>query len=193
MAKRNYEFKPDRARGSVLEKLLLTPRQRLVVLRWVLVAAILVVLSLLQDVILCHLDIFGATTDLVPCAIFLICMMLSVETGCVFALVSACLFQFSGSGPGYYIIAVITILCICASMFRQSFLRKDFWSCVICAAVCHMAYELTTYFVALVLGQTTLVRIGVPVVTGLMSLILLPVLYPTVRAIEKIGGEAWKD
>lgn len=193
MAKRKYEFKPDRERGSILDKLLLTRRQQLVVLRWVLVAAVLVVLSLLQDVILCHLDIFGATTDLIPCAIFLICMMLGVDTGCVFALVSSCLFQFSGSGPGYYIIAVITILCICAAMFRQSFLRKGFWSCVTCAAVCHMVYELIIFFVALALGQTTLLRIAVPVVTGILSLILLPVLYHTIRAIEKIGGEAWKD
>ena len=193
MAKRKYEFKPDRERGSLLDKLLLTRRQRLILLRWLLVAAVMVVLSLLQDVILCHVDIFGATTDLIPCAIFLICMMLGVETGSVFALISSCLFQFSGSGPGYYIIAVITILCICAVMFRQSFLRKGFWSCVTCAAVCHMVYELITYFVALVLGQTTLLRIGVPVVTGILSLILLPVLYPTIRAVEKIGGEAWKD
>lgn len=193
MANKKYEFKPDRERGSVLNKLLLTRRQRLILLRWLLVAAVLVVLSLLQDVILCHLDIFGATTDLIPCAIFLICMMLGVETGSVFALISACLYQFSGSGPGYYIIAVITVLCICAVMFRQSFLRKGFWSCVTCAAVCHMVYELIIFFVALVLGQTTFARILVPVFTGVLSLFLLPILYPTIRAIEKIGGEAWKD
>ena len=193
MAKRNYEFKPDRKQGGILDKLLLTRRQRLVVLRWLVVAVVLLALSLLQDVILSHLDIFGATTDLVPCAIFLISMMLGVETGCVFALVSACMFQFSGSGPGYYVIAVITLLCVCAAMFRQSFLRKGLVSCVSCAAVCHMLYELITYFVALALGQTTFGRIGVPVLTGLLSLALLPVLYPTIRAIEKIGGEAWKD
>ena len=89
MAKRIYEFKPDRERGSLLDKLLLTQRQRMTLLRWILVVVVLVVLSLLQDVILCHLDVFGATTDLVPCAIFLICMMLGVETGSVFALIAA--------------------------------------------------------------------------------------------------------
>ena len=69
MAKRKYEFKPYRERGSLLDKLLLTRRQRLILLRWLLVAAVMVVLSLLQDVILCHVDIFGATTVLIPFAI----------------------------------------------------------------------------------------------------------------------------
>ena len=33
------------------------------------------VLSVIQDVILCRLQLFGATTDLVPCGIILICIL----------------------------------------------------------------------------------------------------------------------
>lgn len=193
MARKKYEFKPDKISLSLLNKLYLTKKQRLSILKWVLRALVLLVMSLLQDVILCRMDIFGATTDLVPCAIFLSCMLLGTQSGCVFALISSCLFQFSGAGPGYHAIAVITILCIAGAMFRQSFLRKGFGSCLLCAGCCHMLYELIIFAVGLVLGQTIPARVGVALVTGALSLIAIPVLYPILRAIEKIGGETWKD
>ena len=193
MAKKKYEFKPDKISLGVLHKLYLTQQQRLTILRWVLFGLVLLVMSLLQDVILCHMDIFGATTDLVPCAIFLTCMLLGTQKGCLYALISACLFQFSGSGPGYHAIALITILCILGAIFRQSFLRKGFGSCLLCAGGCHLLYELIVFFVGLLLGQTTFARIGVALGTGILSLLAIPVLYPILRAIEKIGGETWKE
>ena len=193
MAKKKYEFKPDKISLSLLNKLYLTRLQRLSLLKWALYALVLLVLSLLQDVILCRMDILGATTDLVPCAIFLCCMLLGTQRGCVFALVAACLFQFSGSGPGYHAIAIITILCIAGATFRQSFLRKGFGSCLLCAGLCHILYELTVFFVGLILAQTVMARLGAAVLTGLLSIAVLPIIYPIVRAIEKIGGETWKD
>lgn len=193
MAKKKYEFKPDKISLSVFHKLYLTKQQRLNILRWTLYALVLLVMSLLQDVILCRLDIFGATSDLVPCAIFLTCMLLGTQRGCLYALISACLFQFSGSGPGYHAIAIITLLCILGAMARQSWLRKGFGSCLLCAGGCLFVYEYTIFFVGLLLGQTTLSRIGVPLVTWLLSLLAIPVLYPVLRAIQKIGGESWKD
>ena len=193
MARKKYEFKPDKLTLSVLHKLYLTRQQRLTILRWALYALVLLALSLLQDVILCHMDIFGATTDLVPCAIFLTCMLLGSQTGCIYAIISASLFQFSGSGPGYYAIALITLLCVLGAIFRQSFLRKSFGSCLLCAGGCHILYELIVFFVGLLLGQTTFARIFVALATGILSLAAIPVLYPILRAIQKIGGETWKD
>ena len=193
MAKKKYEFKPDRTSLGFFNKLYLTKKQRLSILRWTLYALVLLVMSLLQDVILCRLDIFGATTDLVPCAIFLSCMLLGTQSGCLYALIASCLFQFSGSGPGYHAIALITILCIAGAMFRQSFLRKGFGSCLLCAGLCHMLYELAVFFIGIILGQTVIARLGVALLTGALSLIAIPVLYPILRSIEKIGGETWKD
>ena len=110
MAKKKYEFKPDKISLGILHKLYLTKRQRMTILRWTLLGVVLLVLSLLQDVILCRLDIFGATTDLVPCAIFLSCMLLGTQSGCLYALIAASLFQFSGGGPGYSTTTLITLL-----------------------------------------------------------------------------------
>lgn len=193
MAKKKYEFKPDRISLGFFHKLYLTKKQRISILKWLLYALLVLVMSLLQDVILCKLDIFGATTDLVPCAIFLTCMLLGTQSGCVYALVAACLFQFSGSGPGYHAIAIITILCVAGAIFRQSFLRKGFGSCLLCAGGCHILYELIVFFAGLILGQTVLARIGVALLTGVLSLVCIPVLYPILRSIEKIGGETWKE
>ena len=193
MARKKYEFKPDKISLGFFHKLYLTKKQRISILKWVLYALVLLVMSLLQDVILCKLDIFGATTDLVPCAIFLTCMLLGTQTGCVYALIAASLFQFSGSGPGYHAIAIITILCIVGAMFRQSFLRKGFGSCLLCAGVCHMLYELIVFIIGIILGQAVLGRVFVALLTGALSLVAIPVLYPILRSIEKIGGETWKD
>ena len=107
--KKKYEFKPDKISLSLFHKLYLTKSQRLSILKWSLQALVLLVMSLLQDVILCQMSFLGATTDLVPCAIFLSCMLLGAQSGCVFALIAACLYQFSGSGPGYHAIALITV------------------------------------------------------------------------------------
>lgn len=193
MARKKYEFKPDKISLGFFHKLYLTKKQRISILKWVLYALVLLVMSLLQDVILCKLDIFGATTDLVPCAIFLTCMLLGTQTGCVYALIAASLFQFSGSGPGYHAIAIITILCIVGAMFRQSFLRKGFGSCLLCAGVCHMLYELIVFIIGIILGQAVLGRVFVALLIGALSLVAIPVLYPILRSIEKIGGETWKD
>lgn len=193
MARKKYEFKPDKISLGLLNKLYLTKLQRISLLKWFLQALVLLVLSLVQDVILCRMDIMGATTDLVPCGIFLSCMMLGAQSGCVYALISACLFQFSGAGPGYHVIAIITILAIAGAMFRQSFLKKGFGSCLLCAGVCHMVYELAVFAIGWLLGQTVFSYVGVAVLTGVLSLALIPILYPILRSIEKIGGETWKD
>ena len=101
MAKHKYEFKPDKPHSGIWNKLYLTPNQRLSILRWFLYGLVLLILSVVQDVILCKVSIFGATSDLVPCAIILICVELGAERSCLFALIAAMLYKFSGTAPGY--------------------------------------------------------------------------------------------
>ena len=87
--KRKYEFKPDRTDGSTLKKLYLTPLQRKRLLKWGLVSAVLVALSLVQDVVLSQISIYGATFCLVPCGILLCAMFFDPETAAVFTLISS--------------------------------------------------------------------------------------------------------
>ena len=63
--RRKRDFKPDRTGKGLLNKLYLTPRQRLRILKWTLLGLILLLFSLLQDVLLSKISLYGATTDLV--------------------------------------------------------------------------------------------------------------------------------
>ncbi len=193
MAKRKYEFRPDKTGTSLLSKLYLTPKQRLSILRWVLYALILVVLSVVQDVIFSRAHLFGATTDLVPCAIILICVELGAETSALFSLIAALLYQFSGTAPGYYVIALIPVLSIFAAVARQSFFRKSLSSTMLCACTAVVLYEMGIFAFGLLFQNTSLIRVTRFLTTSGLSLLSYPVLYPLTTAVEKIGEKTWKD
>lgn len=192
MAKKN-EFKPDKPRSGILSKLFLTEKQRISLLRWGLYTLVLLVLSVVQDVLLSRMRIFGATTELVPCGIFLICLAEGLEKGSVFSLVASCIYLFSGSAAGHYSIVFLTALSIGVTLFRQSYLRKGFSAAMLCTAAAMIAYEMAVFFIGLFLNMTTFGRIGSHLLTALMTLVAAPALYPVVNGISTIGGEAWKE
>lgn len=192
MARKN-DFQPDRPRSGFLSKLYLTKRQRQSILKWFLYSVLLVILSVLQDVLLCRMDVCGATTELVPCGILMICLAEGMEQGSVFSLVASCLYLFSGSAAGYYSIVLITFLSVFLTYFRQSYLRKGFSATVLCTSIGVILYELLVFMFCVFFGQTRMSRIGGALTTGLLTLISVPVLYPLIRGISTIGGEAWKE
>lgn len=192
MARKN-EFKPDKQPSVWLKKLYLSPKQRRSVLKWTLYSLFLLLLSVLQDVLLSRIQLWGATTDLVPCGIFLICLLAGAQSGSVFALIASLLYLFSGTAPGNYCIVFITVLSIVVTIFRQSYLQKNFAVAFLCCSVCLLIYELLIGIFGIFLGLTVSSRLGVFALTGVLSMATLPVLYPIVSAIGRIGGEAWKD
>lgn len=193
MARRKYEFKPDKTGSGFLGKLYITRRQRLALLRWALYALVMLALSLVQDVILSRVSFYGATTDLVPAGILLLTMLLDPEEGAVFSLVASTFFYFSGSAPGPYAIALLTGLGTVANIFRHGYLRVGFPTTFFCAAFSVMAYELLVYVTGSFLQLTLASRFVVFCVTGGLSVAVLPILYPAFLSIGKIGGETWKE
>ena len=192
MAKK-YEFKPDKPRSGLLSKLFLTQSQRKILLKWTLYALALLGLSVLQDVLLCNVRLFGATTELVPCGIFLICLAEGSERGSIFTLAAACLYLFSGTAAGYYCIVFIPVYGLVVTCLRQAFLQKSMASTMLCVSVAMVLYELSVFFMGLFLSMTTFGRIGGFLLTALMTLVFAPIIYPIVRSISNIGGEAWKE
>lgn len=192
MAKKN-EFKPDKPRSSFLSKLYLTQSQRKSLLKWSLYGLVLLVLSVLQDVLLCRMDIFGATTELVPCGIFLICLLSGMESGSVFVLCASCLYVFSGSAAGNYCIVFITAIGLFVTFLRQSYLQKGFNAALICSVLALFLYEMLVFAFGLFFQQTFFARIGVFALTAALTCLAIPVLYPIIRAIGKIGGDPWKE
>ena len=123
----------------------------------------------------------------------MICLAEGMEYGSIFSLVAACVYLFSGSSAGYHTIVLITFLAVLLAYFRQSLLRKSFAATMLCTIAGVMAHQMLSFLFCVIFGMTRLDRIMVPVVTGLLTLIAAPVLYPLIRGISTLGGEAWKE
>lgn len=192
MAKK-FDFGPDRPHSGFFSKLYLTQKQRKGLLKWVLYGLVLLVLSLLQDVMLCHFRLFGATTDLIPCGILLICLLEGSENGSVFALISSLVYLFSGFSPGYVCVVFLTAIGIGVCLFRQGYLQQGFRATLLCMAIGLIVYELAIFSSGLFLGLTPFDRIaGFGITTGL-TYVAVPLLYPVLQAIRNLGGNAWKE
>lgn len=192
MAKK-YEFQPDKPYSSWLNKLQLTQQQRKEILKWFLYMLVLLVLSVLQDVVLCRMRLFGGTSDLVPCGIMIICILEGSQKGCVFALVASFLYLRSGSAPGAHVLVLITAICTLAAIFRQAYLHPGFPATLLCTTLAMAVYELSVFAFCLLLGSTTSARFVGFLVPVLLSLFTTPVIYPIAKAITAIGGETWKE
>ena len=190
---RKQDFHADKPHSGLLSKLYITGQQRLALLKWALIGLLLLLLSVLQDVVFCRFRLFGATTDLVPCAIILICIMEGVENGCVFALISSLVYQFSGSAPGMYAMVFLTAIAIFAAIFRQSYLQKGLGAAFFCTAGALMVYELLIFLMGLFLSLCYPERIVGFLVTCGLSVIAVPLLYPLILFIGSIGGSIWNE
>ena len=189
MAKK-YDFKPDKTGNSAFSKLYLTPNQRKELLKWTLYVLLLLLLSLLQDVVLSKVELMGASTDLVPCAVIMICILEGAHKSAIFTLIASCLFVFSGGAPGPYCLVLLTALALLASLLRQNYLAKRFSSAMVCGVFAFTLYELLTFAMGLFLRLTTFGRLVGFMITIGISLPMLVILYPVCVS---IGGKSWKE
>lgn len=190
---RKFDFGPDKPHSGFFGKLYLTKKQRKNVLKWALYSLVLLVLSLLQDVMLCHMRIYGATTDLVPCGIFLICLLEGSERGSIFALFASFAYYLGGFSPGTVSIVLITAIGVGICLFRQGYLQQGFRATLLCLAAALLVYQLAVFAVGLVLGLTYWGRLWGFIITALLTFVAVPPLYPLVKAIGKLGGNPWKE
>ena len=134
---RKHDFKPDRTDSGALNKLYITKKQRLSLLKWFLFGLVLLVLSLVQDVVMSRLTILGGTTDLVCGGIFLCCLLISVDSSAVFALCASIIYYFAGFSPGVHCIILLTAFGVFLNMLRHNYLRKNFFSVILCQQSFH--------------------------------------------------------
>ena len=193
MAKKRYEFKPDREGPDLLSRFTLTQKQQQSLLKWSLYGIVLLLLSVLQDCILYDMRIFGSTTDLVPCAIIAICVLEGATESSTFALAASFLFYATGSSGGVHTIPVLTFCGLGAAIFRQNYLQKGFSATMLCTGVAMVLYELAAFAWALIMAQTYLGRWSVVLIMSGLSTAAVSLLYRIFLAIGKIGGESWKE
>lgn len=187
---KKYEFKPDKPRSGFISKLFLTQKQRRSLLKWSLYALVLVALSVVQDVLLSRFRLWGGTTELVVCGIFLVCVLEGVEKGSVFALAAAFCYLFSGSAAGYYSVVFITVLAVLVTAFRQNYLQQGFVAALLCAAMAMLLYEVAVFLITVFLGLTRWGAFPGFLITAGLSLLAVPVLYPVFLS---IGGNTWNE
>lgn len=187
------EFRPDREGTNQFQKLIPTPQQQLRILCWALYGLICLIGLIAQDVALYRINIFGGCTDILPCMVLMIVVMQGVENGSVFVLIASVLYFFSGSSAGFYVVPLLTAVAVLVVIFRQAFMRRGFWTVLICALLGMLLYEMGLFIINLFLGLTVFSRIGAVLCTVVLSMVTVPVCYPLFMAIGKLGGQPWGE
>lgn len=191
--RRKYEFRPDTPKFSFPKLFHLTGKQRTEILRWSLYSLVCLFLLIVQDTIMARFHFFGGTTDLVVCALLLITVVEGTDRGSVFVLLGSLVYFFSGSAPGAFAVALLTIFGIAAAMFRQLYWHRNERSILLCVSIALMGYELSVFGAGLFLELTHFGRLGAFLMTGILSCVLLLPLYPLIDRIGRIGGTQWKE
>lgn len=187
------DFRPDSEAAPILKSLRFTKLQRLQLLRWVGYIAVCILSLVLQDVILSRVPILGITTDLPAGVLLLITVMEGSDVGSVFILIASTLYYFSGTAPGAYVVALLTVLGIAATVFRQQIWHRSIGSIVFCAGLALVAYEMSVYAIGIFLGLTRWGRFFAFLFTGLLTSVLLIPMYHVIYKIGQIGGNVWKE
>lgn len=193
MFKRKHEFRPDRTESGTLNKLYITKKQRTTILKWLLMTLALTVVCVIQDVALSRLKLWGTTFDLLAATLLLVCILQDPEIGSIFVLIASAVYGFSGSAPGYYVIALLTLIGVFFAIVRHCYLHTSFGSTMLCTAAAILIYEMALFGIGLFFGYTTVTRLTGFLIKAGISLAAMPLMYPIFAAICKIGGETWND
>lgn len=190
---RQPEFRQDSLGSGFLQKLYMTKQQRLQLLRWGSYILSCVLALVIQDNILSRTPIWGACIDLPATVILLITVIEGTETGSVFVLLASTLYYFSGSSPGPYVVAIMTIFGVGATLFRQLYWHRSRGSLLLCGCLALMLYEIAVFGCALFTGLTHWGRLSRFLQTGLYSCAVMIPLFPLIHKFGKIGGHTWKE
>ncbi len=193
MVRRKHQFKPDSSGAGILNKLYIPIGRRMQILKWTLYSLLFLVTLVIQDSVTSKYRIFDGVIDLAPAVVILVAMFQGSQSGSVFALITSMIYVFAGTGPGYFAFFLLTLYASVASVFREEFLRRSTGSSLLCSAVALLLYEMSIFGVGLLFGATHTGRVYAFLMTSLLSILVMPVLYPIVENIGKIGGETWKE
>ena len=190
---RQPEFRQDTLGTGFLKKLYMTKQQRLRILRWLSYSLSCLAALLIQDNILSRLPIMGACIDLPAAVILLITVIEGTESGSIFVLLASTLYYFTGSAPGPYVVALMTVFGIGATLFRQAYWHRSRGAILLCACCALMLYEVGTFGGAIFMKLTRWDRIGRFLLSGLYGCALMIPLYPLMHKFGSIGGHTWKE
>ena len=147
----------------MLDKLYITPRQWLRILRWTMYSLLFLTALLVQTVVLGNRTLFGTHPTFVPLVITCVCLREGAERGGLFALLASLFWCLSGADQGSLSIFTLTVVPCCDQ--------------ILCFAV--------KFFLGQMFGAL-FVRELIPCV--FVSILCQPLIYWLVKCIAKIGA-----
>ena len=103
--------------------------------------------------------------------LLLACVFQDPEIGSIFILTGSSLYFFSGSAPGAYAIALLTVIGVLFSILRHCYLHVGFGSTLLCAGIAMVLYEAAVFAAGSFLGYTTLSRGPEHLICALLGLV----------------------
>lgn len=173
----------------MLDKLYITPRQWLRILRWTLYSLLLLLAILLQTVVFGSRTLFGAHPDLVPVVITCVCLREGAERGGTFALLGSLFWYLTGAEQGSVCIVTLTVLPVIGSLLCRTLLADRFLPCLLLTFVTLFVEQTAMFLLKFFfdsLSGSFFVRSVLPCVA--VSLIAQPLVYWLVKRIAKIGA-----
>ena len=191
---KRFLSKLEQGKGnSFLARLFLTQRQRQVLLKWCLLAAGYLLLQVLQDVIFSRIRILGGCSDLVPGYLFLVVILLGPDSGGLFVLIASIFRSLAGAALGPVSVLLLTVGGIALSAFRRGYLCRSFQTEFLCSCIGILLHQGLLFLLGIFLGLTTWGHWLATLGGTLGAMLACAALYPAVKAMGKIGGEAWTE
>ena len=109
----------------MLDKLYITPRQWLRILRWTMYSLLFLTALLVQTVVLGNRTLFGTHPTFVPLVITCVCLREGAERGGLFALLASLFWCLSGADQGSLSIFTLTVVPVLGTVVCSAVLRPD--------------------------------------------------------------------
>lgn len=172
----------------MLDKLYITPKQWLHILRWTMYALLFLLAMMVQTVVLGDRPIFGAKADFVTVVIVCVCLREGPERGGLFALLSSLFWFLSGADYGSISIAILTVLPVLGSIVCRSVLNNRFMPCLLITMLTLLVQHSIIFLLKFLLnGLEPMLFVQKLIPCVLVSLIAQPIVYLLVKKINQIG------
>lgn len=172
----------------MLDKLYITPRQWLHILRWFLYSLLLLFVMMLQTVVLGNRTMLGVHPHFVPIVIACVCLQEGPERGGLFALLASVFWCLSGADFGTVSIVMLTLVPVLGSVLCKALFANRFLPCLLVTLATLLLEQSAIFLLKFIFGDMD----GILFLTELLPCVLVSMLafvpvYFLVKSIEKIG------
>lgn len=166
----------------------LTLRQWYGILKWSLYALLALLTLIVQGVLCAQFPLFGLKLRFLPILLVCVCSREGVEKGGIFCLIVTTVVCLAKTDYGSLSVAVLTVCCMLSAALCRSVLTNNLRTVALFCFIVSYLNEALIILLRSVLARTALSnlwRVALP--ACLLSMLLCPLYYVTVRAIGKIG------